>query len=169
MATTCKLIAKNVLGSDTSSVTFSSIPGTGYTDLLVVASARTSKTGQADDYIKIQFNSSSSNLSGRFLIGTGSAASSATDTAVYVPCAAAGATASTFGVSTFYIPNYAGSTNKSVSGEGAGETNATIAIMYATAGLWSNTAAITSVGLVPYYGPNFVSGSSFFLYGITKA
>lgn len=170
MPTTMKLIAKNVLGSSASSVTFSSIVGT-YTDLYLVASARTDRSGAAIDFVKFQFNGAGdANLSARRLFGDGTSASSTTDTELYLGyCPAATATSNTFGSGEAYIPNYAGSTNKSVSITGTMETNATDSRMAAIAGLWSNTAAITEIKLLPLIGPNFVSGSSFFLYGITKA
>jgi hypothetical protein len=68
-----------------------------------------------------------------------------------------------------YVPNYAGSTNKSMSSTGVQETNASGADMGAAASLWSSTDAITQIQILPLTGPNFVSGSSFYLYGITKA
>lgn len=171
MPTTMKLIAKNVLGSSASSVTFSDIPGT-YTDLILTFSGR-QDVNYADCYLR--FNSDSgSNYSFRRLDGSGSAASSTSASSqtwlsIYPGVARNNMTASTFGNSEIYIPNYAGSTNKSVSATCLNENNATGAQMAAIAGLWSSTSAITSVILYPDTGGNFVSGSSFFLYGITKA
>ena len=173
MATTCKLIAKNVLGSDTASVTFSSIVGT-YTDLLLICSARTDR-GNNGDALVLQFNSDTgNNYSTRSLYGTGSAAVSTSWSSVagiyLVQATTANSdTASTFGSSETYIPNYAGATNKSVSHTGNSENNAATSYMSADAGLWSNTAAITALLLKPLNGTNLKSGSSFFLYGITKA
>jgi len=171
MPTTMKLIAKNVLGSDTSSVTFSSIPGTGYTDLVLLCSSRTNRSGFSNDGINVQFNGSGSGYSTRALEGSGSAASSRSFSAMYLTqaCTGATATSNTFGNAEMYIPNYAGSTNKSVSSTCVVETNAAEAFMSADASLWSNTAAITSIALTPITGPNFISGSSFFLFGISKA
>ena len=174
MPTTMKLIGKNVLGSDTSSVTFSSIPGTGYTDLVVFCSSRTDR-GNNGDAILLQFNSDTgNNYSTRSLYGTGSNAVSASWSSVsgiYLVQAACGNsdTANTFGSSQTYIPNYAGSANKAVSHTGNSETNAATSYMSADAGLWSNTAAITSIVLKPFNGTVFRSGSSFTLFGISKA
>jgi hypothetical protein len=170
MATTMKLIAKNVLGSDTSSVTFSSIPGT-YTDLLLVCSVRSSRSA-SNDGIKARFNGAGSdtNHSSRVLVGDGSVTLSGTGSFVRVGYATGStATSNTFGSSEMYIPNYAGSTAKSMSSFGAQEDNAANADMGVAASLWNSTAAITSIELLLLTGPNFKSGSSFFLYGITKA
>ena len=170
MATTCKLIAKVTLGSDAANIEFTSIPGT-YTDLLLSVSLRSNRASVNRDDCKMEFNGSSANLSSRVLIGNGSSASSSSDASVLYgpPATGSTATASTFGNGYAYIPNYAGSTNKSVSVEGTTESNETTTLIYAVAGLWSNTAAITSIKLLPYSGTNFVTGSSAFLYGITKA
>ena len=69
----------------------------------------------------------------------------------------------------FYIHNYAGSTNKSVSVDAVGEANATYAEMDLLAGLWSNTDAITSVSIKPNIGSNFVIYSTAYLYGVKNA
>lgn len=171
MATTCKLIAKSVLGSSASSITFSSVPGT-YTDLYLVASLRSS---QADTvgYAGLRFNGDNgNNYSGRYLNGNGSGgrgSASYTSNRIYGQGTGGdSSTTDTFASLEFYIPNYAGSTNKSVSMTNMNETNATAAYMTIVAGLWSNTAAITEVTLV-YPGYNFLTNSSAYLYGITKA
>jgi hypothetical protein len=81
----------------------------------------------------------------------------------------ASATSSTFGNGELYIPNYAGSTNKSYSADSVAETNATATFMYLTAGLWSNTAAINSITMTPQGGSNFVQYTTATLYGISKS
>jgi hypothetical protein len=172
MATTMRLIAKNVLGSDTASVTFSDIPGT-FTDLLIAVSARSTQASANTTDLYAQFNGATTNYSMRRLYGTGSAVASDTasgsSTSLRVGnMTATSSTADTFGNAHIYIPNYAGSTNKSVSAESCSENNGTEALVMAFASLWSNTAAITSILLAPLSG-SFKSGSSFFLYGITKA
>jgi hypothetical protein len=150
------------------------LPATGtipqtYTDLKVVVSSRSARGGgQVSDGVAIQFNGSTSNLSMRYLDGNGSAASSSTDTAIWTRTSASGATASTFGNAEFYIPNYTSSNFKSVSVDGVSENNATSAFAMLSAGLWSNTAAITSIRLVSINAENFVEGSTFYLYGISN-
>jgi hypothetical protein len=175
MPTTMKLIAKNVLGSDTGSVTFSSIPAT-YTDLLVSYSARSIRSGQRADNINIRFNgSSATNYSYRYLEGNSAAANSFSGSAqaqlIVGYSTAATATSNTFASGDIYIPNYAGSTSKSVSSTSVTEHNGGTsgdAFILAFAGLWSLTNAITSVEIISQVA-SFATGSSFFLFGISKA
>jgi len=148
------------------SVTFSNIPQTGYTDLKVVCSTRDSDTGGGT--VAMSFNGVTTNLSRRALIGNGSTASSDTSTAasaINVRTDSNDRTANTFGSGEFYIPNYTSSNFKSVSAEGVEENNATGALMNMVAGLWSNTAAITSITMTPGLA-NLRAGSTFYLYGL---
>jgi len=149
------------------SIDFTSIPAT-YTDLVIKASLRTDYAS-SNDWVKISFNSVTTNLSQRNLYGTGSAANSSNDTVIYLGIDGASATASTFGNTEFYIPNYAGSTNKSLSADSVSENNATAARTDLAAGLWSNTAAITAIKLAPYSGTIFTQYSTATLYGILKS
>lgn len=165
------LIASNTLTSSAASVTFSSIPNI-YTDLVLRISARSDRT--TSDAFTIQFNSdTSTNYSITRLVGTGSASSSSRTTSdVYLSSGLidwANATANTFSSNEVYIPSYLVSQNKPVGVFSVQEDNATAAGMHVTAGLWRNTAAITSIVLAPSIGPNFVSGSSFFLYGLKNS
>jgi hypothetical protein len=175
MATTCKLIAKNVLGSNAADVTFSNIPQTGYADLVLLISARSNRASVTYEGVYLLLNGdTANNMTARTLRGDGSAASSFSQAAaklleIDTSATAANATSNTFGSLEVYIPNYAGSTNKSISATAVHETNASTAYIGAVAALWSNTAAITSIKITPSGANNFVSGSSFFLYGITKA
>ena len=170
MANTYTLIASSTVGSGgAANIEFTSIPST-YTDLLVKLSSRSNRGGgQVSDGIAIEFNGSSASLTMRYLDGSGSAAGSSTGTAIWTRTSASGATASTFGNAEYYIPNYAGSTNKSVSVDGVSENNATSAFAMLSAGLWSNTAAITSVKLISINAENFVQYSTAYLYGISNS
>jgi hypothetical protein len=172
MATTMKLIAKQTLGSNAADVTFSSIPGT-YTDLLIVFTARctVSNIGIADN-VRVRFNGATSdtNHSSRWLYGSGSSTASGTDTFARAGYSnTASNTANTFASSEMYLPNYAGSAAKSFSVFGVTETNAAAVDMVVSAGLWNSTSAVTSMRLYTGSGTDLVTGSSFFLYGITKA
>jgi hypothetical protein len=163
------LLEKITVGAaGASSVEFSGIPQTGYTDLVVKVSARgTESSVYAGIYVS--FNGTAYNSTGRFIEGDGSSASSGTFSNGAISfIAGATATSNTFGSTELYIPNYTGSTNKSYSSDGVGENNATLALAQLNAGLWSNTAAITSITLDAYLSNTFVQGSTFYLYGVAK-
>ena len=169
MANTFIKISTITVGSGgTASIDFTSIPAT-YTDLLVVASTQTSRTGGVyADNLAIQFNGSSANLSLRGIEGSGSAAVSFTDTAIYGRTTSSLAT-SIFGSTSFYIPNYTSANYKSVSVDSVAELNAATQYMTLISGLWSNTAAITSIKLLATTGPNLQQYSSATLYGIKSS
>lgn len=172
MADTFVKIATVTVGSGgAANMDFTSIPST-YTDLVLKVSTRTNLSNSVDD-LMIQFNSNTgSNYPYRQLYGTGSATGSgtATITGAYIgTCTAATATASTFGNLESYIPNYAGSTNKSVSSDAVSENNATAGFQNFVAALWSNTAAITSIRILSLNSGSFVQYSTATLYGILKA
>lgn len=169
MATTYTLISSNVLTGSAASVTFSSIPST-YTDLVLRISARTDRASFPEDYAKIEFNGSTSNLSSRILYGFGGSSGSTNDgSMVYGAVNGGSSTSNTFGNAEYYIPSYTASQNKPISISSVTENNGTTAVIYEVAGLWSNTSAITSIKLLSYYSANFVSGSSFYLYGIKNS
>ena len=172
MATTCKLIAKNVLGSAAASVTLSSIPAT-HTDLLLLVSCRgDTNVGSAPQYgtdFYLRLNGDTSNHSSRVLVGKGNSAYSTNPSSIRGVLTLPRATSSTFGNTEFYIPNYAGSTKKSVSVTSVQESNhANDVYIECAAGLWDSTSAVTSLEVWPYSG-NFVADSSFYLFGITKS
>jgi hypothetical protein len=168
------LIEKITVGAaGASSVTFSGIPQTGYTDLVVKVSARTEQSAVSQDLI-LQFNGDTgANYTTRRLEGngTGAASDAATSGALYgsfMPMSAASATANTFGNGEAFIPNYTGSALKSFSTDSVAETNATATKMSMCAALWNSTAAITSILIRSYAGNNLVQYSTFYLYGVAK-
>jgi hypothetical protein len=173
MANTYTLIASNTVGSGgAASVTFSSIPQT-YTDLIIKYSAR--GTGGALNYenIQVQFNGvGGTAYSDRNVYGTGSAAASTSNSSVASTflqyATGSAATASTFGNGEIYIPNYTSANAKSYSADTVSENNATAAITSFTAGISTNTAAISSVKLTPNTS-TFAQYSTFTLYGISNA
>ena len=173
MANTFELIASSTVGSGgASSIDFTSIPST-YTDLCLVTSLRTSGTSVGNAYGT--FNGSTSGYSNRVLQGTGSGVSSFSglSTAFYAGIFNTGTqTSNTFASTQIYIPNYAGSNNKSISTDNVTENNATEAYARLIASLWSNSAAITSISLFPEssvpYG-TFVQYSTAYLYGVKNA
>jgi hypothetical protein len=151
-------------------VAFTGIPATS-TDILVQVSSRSSGTGAART-LWLTMNSITTNYSNMYLYGTGSAAASSSSTAqsqwiVFLALNAAGATASTFSNTSIYLPNYAGSTAKSISVDSGTENNATEAYQLLFAGSQSSTAAITSLTLQPSSG-TFDQNTVVSLYGILK-
>lgn len=169
MPNTYDKIATVTVGSGgAADITFSSIPAT-YTDLLLKVSARSARSAAATDFLQINLNSSASNFTARGLEGNGTTASSFTDTVFIGAMSSAGGTASTFGSFELYIPNYAGSNNKSMSADSVSENNATAAFAELTANLWSQTAAINSIKLLSATANNFLQYSTATLYGIKNS
>jgi len=169
---TYTLIDSEVLTSSAASVTFSSIPAT-YTDLVLRYSVRADNASAVNN-LRLQFNSdTSTNYSETFVRGNGAtAASSRTTSAVELVEGLVidgdTSTANTFSSNEIYIPSYTVSQNKPISMQAVQEDNSTTGRFYASAGLWRNTAAITSLYLYVNSG-NIKSGSSFYLYGISNA
>jgi len=168
MANTYTLLETITVGAaEAASVTFNSIPQTGYTDLVIKASTRGTV---AEDSYSLRFNNDSgSNYPYCRLLGDGSAASSNSGTTTAAPFgrqSESGYTANTFGNSEFYIPNYTSSNYKSISADSVNENNATSARAQLGAGLWNSTAAITSINIFPGSGA-FAQYSTFSLYGVS--
>jgi hypothetical protein len=153
-----------------SSISFTSIPAT-YTDLVVMLSTRL--TGNAGG-MYLTFNGSSSSYSGKRLGASGASTVYSDSNAgltdkLFVRAEDTRATASTFASTQIYVPNYASSNNKSVSYESVAEDNGTTYNgIELNAGLWSNSAAITTVTVVPEAG-NFAQYSTATLYGIKNS
>jgi hypothetical protein len=146
-------------------IEFTGIAGTA-TDLLILLSERHSVDGNT----RLTFNGSSSGYSMKRLSGTGSTVNSneyLSGVFIYMEGQDNSYTASTFGNASIYIPNYAGSTNKSVSWDSVTENNNTTADQQIIAGVWANTAAITTVTLSLPSGV-FTQYSTASLYTITK-
>ena len=162
------LLERIELNANATTVTFSNIPQTGYTDLKLVMSVRTTHAGASGDYLMVSFNGNTANYGARLLIGNGSSASSVTTTTQrwFAQVGSNGQTANTFGNAEVYIPNYTAAVNKSFSSDSVSETNATATEMELAAGLWSNTAAITSIALTSGNSGSIMTGSTFSLYGV---
>jgi hypothetical protein len=166
MANTFELISSVNLTSSASTINFTSIPST-FTDIVLLFSAR--QTGFADisDGVYIAFNGSTSGFTGKYLQGSGTSAASGNLARFIGGTPGDSATANTFSNTMVYIPNYAGSTNKSFSVDYTIENNATTSYIGMVAGLWSNTAAITSIALTG--DQTFTTNSNFYLYGVKNA
>jgi hypothetical protein len=133
------------------SIEFTGIAGTGKDLLLLV-----SPIDPANNYKQLIFNLNDDelNLSGRRLQGSGSSASSGTNTGdtgddgiqlgqVSIPSNTANTPAS-FSI---YVANYASSSTKSFSVDRAMENNATEAYMGIFAGRYNSSSAVTAVKL----------------------
>lgn len=170
MPTTCKLIAKQTLGSAASTIDFTSIPGT-YTDLHLVMSIRGTRSDIVE-LVRLRFNGATSDTSHScrqlYANGVPSTGSTSISDCRIGAVPAGTATANTFSSSEAYLPNYAGSTNKSYSATNVRPNNSTSFDIEATAGLWSSTAAITSISVQAILS-TFAANTSAFLYGITKS
>jgi hypothetical protein len=159
-------IATQTLISNTGTVTFSSIPAT-YTDLVVVLS-NAGATSAAQPAFRFN-GDTAANYSVTNLSGDGSSA---------ISFRASGATYIQFGYNDylsaannytgiFNVMNYANAnTFKTSITRGS---NASVGVG-ANVGLWRSTAAITSIAISPLFGAiNFLSGSTFTIYGIAAA
>ena len=169
MAANYVLLEKITVGAaGASSVTFSGIPQTGYTDLVIKHSTRESGTNTADS-IYMRFNGSSTGYTNIQLRGNGSS------TASYSGTDSLGGltegttyTANTFASTDIYIPNYTSSNYKSISVDTVVENNGTQAYAEMQAVLWSNTAAITSIAFTNGSSLNWAPYTTFYLYGVAK-
>lgn len=164
MAITYESLAKTTVGAGgASSITLSSIPQT-YTDLVVFWSGRVDNTSAY--YGQFYFNGNTTGYSRLGVSGNGSGIGSLSFADTFTLIQAEGAyTANTFGSFFAYIPNYAGSSTKSWSIDAVTENNSTTSYQTFYTGLWNNTAAISSITLVPN-SLNFVQNSTVYVYGI---
>ena len=171
MADTFVKIATVTVGSGgAATMDFTSIPQT-YTDLQIMVSLRKATSGSTD--LGIRFNGLTSGYYYRQLKGDGATASSnnATNSSYYyiedvVP--GSDYTANTFNNSMIYIPNYTGSSIKSVSTDAVSENNATTAFTVLSAAYSNNTGAITDISIKTGTG-NCAQYSTATLYGISKS
>lgn len=182
MAYTYSKIASVTVGSGgASSIDFTSIPQT-YTDLKVVLSTRDSRSSNGPGYLKLSINGSTSNFAYKSLFGYSSGPGDPNPSGTPAAGSDSGSgssgnyasyaggtnvqTANSFGNNEIYIPNYTSSNYKSISVDGVNETNGNYPYQnHLLANLWSNTAAITSLSIIPGSSP-FLQYSTATLYGI---
>lgn len=168
------IFTQTVGAGGAASVVFNNIPQT-FTDLQIEVSGRTTDTtlsNHVSDCL-FRFNGVTSGYSSTWLRNnTGSPSSFRATGNVWGSGLVINGrltAANTFASSGFVLPNYTSSAFKSWSAYSSPESNTAnfdSANIY-VAGLWSNTAPITSITLVDGYG-NFAQHSTFTLYGITK-
>jgi hypothetical protein len=174
MANTFELIASSTVGAGgAASIDFTSIPST-YTDLCVKLSVRSANASVYDDIIfRYNNDSTSGRYSYKTLFSDGSSTFSNANTSASFGFLgrpnAATSTSNTFTSFDLYIPNYAGSTQKSSSLDYAMENNATASQMGMFANLYNQTSAITSIKFENFSSANFVQYSTAYLYGVKNA
>jgi hypothetical protein len=167
MPATYEPIATNTLGSASSSITFSSIPGT-YTDLILVFVGAQTSTAQGD--LQFRFNSDTgSNYSRTILSGNGTTASSnrSSDLTFFRGEATSYPDTVTGGTNQIlHLMNYSNTTtNKTILFRGNSAASGTDL----TAGLWRSTSAITAIECYMSDSATLKAGSMFTLYGIKSA
>ena len=166
-----KIATVTVGSGGASSLGFSSIPST-YTDLCIKFSGRFSNdpNSGSNSWVELGFNTDGAavNNTGKILRGDGTNASSSTNY-VYIYIPTSGATANTFSNVDIYIPNYAGSTQKSFLTDSVSENNASFAVAQLAAGLWTGTAAINAFTIYQRSGYTFQQYSTATLYGIKNS
>lgn len=172
VSNTYQAIATTTLGSNATTVTFSSI-SSAYTDLVFIIRCNWTTTGNAPVILTFN-NDSTSNYSYVRLFGNGSTATSDEITSNtpngmdigYMP----GTDGTAPGTIIFNIMNYSNTTTYKTSLD-RWESNASVSgkqYVAAEAGLWRSTAAINRIDLV-FPSSAFATGSTFTLYGIKAA
>ena len=166
------LLETEILTGSQASVTFSSLNstyGADYQHLQIRVTARTDRSS-ALDFLNIRFNADDtlSNYARHLLVGDGSAVNSAASTGASTITnigAIAGNTFTANGFGSHVIDildpfeTTKNTTVRSIGGLASTEVNFN-SILYI------DTAAITSIKLQTYNGPNFVTGSRFTLIGL---
>jgi hypothetical protein len=158
-------IASTTLGSTATTVTFSSIAAT-YTDLVLVINGG----GSANINVSMQFNGdTTSNYSITAVAGDGSAASSTRRTSqTAMRLDENSFTGTTLAASNLIVSimNYANTTTfKTVLSRSNNAAVGTSAIV----GLWRKTPEAINQVVINAIGGNFITGSTFNLYGIAAA
>ena len=154
-------------GAGAATITFSSIPAT-YTHLQLRLFGR-STGSNTQSYVKLEFNGDTTggNYYSHYIQADGStvAAGANASLSAHYDIAGANATASVFGAIIFDVLDYANTSKYKTSKVLGGVDNNGSGRMNLTSGLWSNTAAITSIVLTPASG-SFAQYTSAALYGI---
>ena len=163
MAVTYEPIASTTLVSTAATVAFNAISG-AYTDLILVLNGGNATGNYATAF---RFNGDTgSNYSVTRLYGNGTSANSdRASNQSYIYLLAAGQN-NLNGVQIINIQNYSNSTTYKTTLSRSNTAGGTVG---AEVGLWRSTAAITSIVLAPEFTQNWLSGTTFTLYGILKA
>jgi hypothetical protein len=166
-----ELIATELVGADTPSITFSSLAtySSTYKHLQIRTASRNSRTGFSTGVVSLRFNGdTSSSYTYHELFGNGSSVSSYADgsqTSIRGAFFVAGAStaANAFGGGVLDILDPFSTTKNTTTRSLSGVADAAVAL---TSGAFFKTDAITSITLLGIGGTNLVAGSRFSLYGI---
>jgi hypothetical protein len=168
MPKTYEPIATTTATGSSATITFSSIPQT-YTDLVLVVNAGSTTV---DNFAYAEFNNDTniSNYSYTTLYGNGTSALSARATGGYFSAYIGVGTA----IETVSIVNIQNYTNAStfktfLSRTSRATSEGTYKGTEIVCNLWRNTNAITTIKINSYSTYNFITGSTFTLYGIKAA
>lgn len=166
-----ELISTTVLGSNTSSVTFTNGSWSTYKHLQIRATARITRSDVNSGSIGLRFNADSgSNYAFHYLQGTGTSVQSGestTQSQIFAGVTSGGLSGSgVFGATVIDVLDFGGTKNKTIrsfTGTHDGSTN-NVALR---SGVWLSTAALTSITVSEFSGSYaFLAGSRFSLYGI---
>jgi hypothetical protein len=171
-ASSYESIATVTVGSGGSAtVSFTSIPST-YTHLQIRAFCKCTAADSNVQSIFGQFNSDTgSNYARHFINGSGSAAAAngfASQTSVFFGTNINANATSVFAANVIDILDYANTNKYKTTRSFSGADNNGAGFVQFMSGLWMNTAAITSITILPN-SDNFAQYSSFALYGIKGA
>jgi len=164
------LLRRIELGATTASISFTDIPQTGYSDLRILISARSS-FASTSDRLSIAFNgtSISTNWTRRSSYQTNIGSVSESGTNSYI-CSINGSTsqANTFSNIDIKVSNFTSSLNKPVAVEAVTGASTDLSMVGGIwAAQWANTSAITSLTLTPETG-SFLANSNFSLYALAN-
>jgi hypothetical protein len=157
MTATYEKIATTTLGTDSATVTFSSITSS-YTDLIVILNATTN----AEINLTCQFNGDTgSNYSFTYFLGPGSGSESGNNFN-QSHIVTGGFKGGTIGTQILQINNYSNATTYKTL---ISRTNGSDKFVAIYTGLWRNTSAISSLTMGTT-SSTYATGSTFTLYGI---
>jgi hypothetical protein len=155
-------IYAQTLSSAAASITFSNIPTT-FTDLVIVCGSLKYVTGDDDAFVRFN-GDTGSNYSWTQLNGNGVTPSSNRGSSTSGIRSINGMSTTNVGTAIINVQNYSNSTTYKTT-----VSRHSTAFAGAFAGLWRNTAAITSVTIINLGAGGFATGSTFTLYGIKAA
>ena len=166
VASDYELISTTLITTNTASIVFDvSTFASTYKHLQIRFAGRSSRADQ-DSLMDVKFNSASTTYRNHYLVGTGSAVSSASSADRYIfGLAAASATANIFGSGVVDILDPFSSTKNTTLRSLNGVNTGTYNRIFLSSLAWFDTATVTSITLADVFG-NFVAGSRFSIYGL---